>query len=290
VIFVGNTPKVVVDKTFMDAGEAPDLSFAALIEPRDEITPRVIAALPRADVKLDAEFPRLTYTHRQWSDADLDFFFNESNKTESRMAAIAGKGTAQDWDLATGEIHAMAAAKYDGDEVNFPLVLAPWETKVIVVGPLPPGVAAPEPSFASGDTIATLAGDWSLERDGEDLTTPLKSWEELGKAGFAGPAMYRKQFRLDTLAKGKRVYLEIGDLHDYALVTVNGKQFGARSWQPYRWDVTSALRPGSNQLKIQVNAPVESLGAASAPPTAPGQSAPSGGISGLLGPVQLVAR
>jgi len=33
VIFVGQTPKLVVDKTFMDAKEVPDVSFATLIEP-----------------------------------------------------------------------------------------------------------------------------------------------------------------------------------------------------------------------------------------------------------------
>ena len=32
VIFVGKTPSLIVDKTFMDAKEKPDLSFATLIE------------------------------------------------------------------------------------------------------------------------------------------------------------------------------------------------------------------------------------------------------------------
>src|ERR1039457_1767094 len=103
-IFVGKTPTMVVDKTFKDAKGAPDLSFATLVEPAGDITPRVIAALPKPDVKLDPEFPRLTYTHRSWRDAEMYFFFNESTRAESRMATIAGHGQAQAWDLATGEI------------------------------------------------------------------------------------------------------------------------------------------------------------------------------------------
>jgi hypothetical protein len=96
VIFVGRTPKLVVDKTFLNAKDAaPDLSFATLIEPSGDITARVIAVLPKPDVKLDAEFPRLTYTHRSWRDAEMYFFFNESNQAESRMATIAGRGQAQ---------------------------------------------------------------------------------------------------------------------------------------------------------------------------------------------------
>ena len=107
-IFVGKTPSLILDKTFMDAKEKPDLSFATLIESSGDITPAVLAALPKPDVKLDSEFPRLTYTHRKWTDGDMYYFFNESNKTESRMATIAGHGKAQAWDLATGEIHPMS--------------------------------------------------------------------------------------------------------------------------------------------------------------------------------------
>ena len=64
VIFVGKTPSLVMDKTFLDMKEKPDLSFATLVEPSGDITPAVIAALPKPDVKLDSEFQRLTYTHR----------------------------------------------------------------------------------------------------------------------------------------------------------------------------------------------------------------------------------
>ena len=133
VIFVGRTPKLVVDQTFLDAKDVPDVSFATLIEPAGDITPRVIAALPQPDVKLDAEFPRLTYLHRSWRDAEMYFFFNESDKQESRTATIAGRGRAQIWDLSTGEIQPLAGAAAEGDSVRVPLALAPYETRVIVV-------------------------------------------------------------------------------------------------------------------------------------------------------------
>jgi hypothetical protein len=55
------------------------------------------------------------------------------------------------------------------------------------------------------------------------LTAPLKSWEELGVASFAGPATYRKQFTAAATTNGQRVFLEIADLHDYAGVK-DGRQ------------------------------------------------------------------
>src|ERR1035437_9187899 len=194
VVFVGKTPGLVVDKTFLNAKDAPDLSFATLVEPSGDITPRVLAALPRPDVKLDAGFPTLTYTHRSWRDAEMYFFFNESDNAESRIATIAGRGQAQAWDLATGEIHPIPAATAESDSVRFPLVLGPYEAKVVVVGPLPSGAAASEPSLASGSTLVELGGDWALDLNGKPVTTFLKSWEALGTPSFAGPVSYRKQF------------------------------------------------------------------------------------------------
>jgi hypothetical protein len=327
VIFVGKTPKLVVDKTFLDAKDVPDLSFATLIEPAGDITPRVIAALPKPDVKLDAEFPRLTYTHRSWRDAELYYFFNESNKAESRMAIIAGRGQAQVWDLGTGQIHAISGATAEGDAVRFALVLGPYEAKVIVVGPLPSGVAAPEPALVTGNTLAELGGDWALDLNGKQVTTPLKSWEDLGTQSFAGPATYRKQFTISTVPAGNRVFLEIADVNDYAKVKLNGKELEGHAWQPYRWEVTNVVKAGSNDLEVEVRTTAGGRGGFGGPPPAPaggaaagaggrggrGQGAPGaagapgapgafgggGGrgrgnapppVSGLLGPVRLVAR
>ena len=87
----------------------------------------------------------------------LYYFFNESNKEESRIATIAGRGQAQVWDLGTGEIHPMSGATAEGDSVRFALVLGPYEAKVVVVGPLSSGVGC------SGAVIghpATLSPCW----------------------------------------------------------------------------------------------------------------------------------
>jgi len=165
--------------------------------------------------------------------------------------------------------------------VKVPLVLGPYEAKVIVVGPLPKkGVAAaPEPSFAAGDTFATLDGDWKLDLNGKQLTTALRPWEELGTSGFSGPATYSRQFTAAKAPKGKRVFLEIADVHDYAKVTLNGKDVGVCSWQPYRWDVTGALKKGANNLVIEVDAlSAQGRGGFGGPP--PGAAAPAPAAAG----------
>jgi hypothetical protein len=188
----------------------------------------------------------------------------------------------------------MTGAVTEGDAVKIPLVLGPYEAKVVVVGPLPAGVAAAEPS-GSGSTLAELNGDWNIDWNGKPLTTPLKSWEELGTPSFAGPATWRRQFTVPAPPAGKHVYLEIADVHEYARVRLNGKDLGAHAWQPYRWDVTSALKAGQNDLEIEVSTTLPGRGPGAPPPTAAPPAAGGRGRggapvtrSGLLGPVKLL--
>jgi hypothetical protein len=284
VIFVGKTPTLVIDKTYLDAKtESPDLSFATL-EPSGDITPAILAALPTPDVKVDAEFKRLTYTHRKYADGDLYFFFNESTEPETRTATLAGHGVAQDWDMLTGEIRAMPSTAAGPGAVSVPLVLGAYESKAIMVGPLPAGLAAhsAEPSFANPTTLADLNAGWALDLNGQHLTTAIKPWEELGVSNFAGPATYTLQFTAPAAPKGKRIYLEIGDVHDFAHVTLNGKEVGARSFQPYRWDITTLLKRGPNDLKIEVyGTPSQGRGGFGPPPTAAPTTTASATTPGL---------
>ncbi len=136
VVFVGRTPTMVVDKTFLHpAAGAPDLSFATL-EPTPDITPKVVAALPKPDVKLDAACAPIKYLHRSLKDGEVYFFFNESAQNQSRNATLAGTGQAQVWDAASGKIQPVAGAVSGPGSVTVPLSLASQEARFIVIGPM----------------------------------------------------------------------------------------------------------------------------------------------------------
>ena len=134
VIFVGRTPSMVVDRTFLNPEGAPDLSFA-LLEPSPEITPHVVAALPKPDVKLETACPSVKYIHRALKDGEIYFFFNESDKAQSSNATLSGKGQAQVWDATTGRISPLTGIKTGKGTVTLPLALDPFESKFIVIGP-----------------------------------------------------------------------------------------------------------------------------------------------------------
>ena len=104
------------------------------------------------------------------------------------------------------------------------------------------------------DPVA-LDGTWSmrLEKDGtETMELPLGSWTSFDPK-FSGTGVYTKLVDLtaDELA-GRRMLLDLGEVHDLAVVTVNGTTLPTALWRPYVVDVTSALHLGSNQIEVRV--------------------------------------
>ncbi len=136
VVFLGDEPSLVVDKTFRDATAPGDLSWA-IKEPSGELTLEVLKALPEPDVKLDSACAEIKYVHRKLADADLFFFFNEGRVKQERNVTLTGKGQAQGWDAMKGKILKIDASSPDPGHVAFELKLEPWESKCIVVGKVP---------------------------------------------------------------------------------------------------------------------------------------------------------
>ena len=48
------------------------------------------------------------------------------------------------------------------------------------------------------------------------------------------------------------MWIDLGDVKNLAVVTVNGKEIGETWHEPYRLDATSALKPGENEITIKV--------------------------------------
>ena len=267
VVFVGRTPTMVVGRSFLnpEAG-APDLGFATL-ESMPDITARVVAALPPPDVKLDAACPPIKYLHRSLKDGEVYFFFNESDRTQSRTATLAGHGQVQVWDATSGAIHPVAGVTQAAGAVTVPLTLAPQESRFIVIGASPAGAGEVIPAVSGGQTLAELDGDWSVTLGEKQLTAPLKSWGEIGGAAFTGTGEYRREFTLPSPEQGKHVYLDLGNVRGVVRVRLNGVEFAIRPWPPYLWDVSPSIKSGVNTLEVQVRPapaaePRETFGAA----------------------------
>ena len=303
VIFVGRTPSMVVDQTFLHPeSSAPDLSFA-MLEPTPDLTDRVVAALPTPDVKLDTPCDMINYNHRYLKDGDVYFFFNESRQTISRTARLAGTGQVQVWDAGDGTFHPLAGMDTANGSVNVPLTLGPQGAMFVVIGTLPAGAGQPLPSMNTAKTVVALDGDWSIALGGAPTVTPLKSWQYLGAASFDGIAEYSKTFNAPaTLPQGQRLYLDLGNANEMAQINLNGTDFAPRGWPPYVWDVTSLIKPGANALEVKVQISPASasrgggggtgagFGAAGRGPGAAAAQPEPPPPPGLLGPVRVIAQ
>jgi len=73
---------------------------------------------------------------------------------------------------------------------------------------------------------------------------------------------YRKEFTLPDAFAGKTVWLNFRGINYRANIFLNGKQIAnsnevAGAWRIYEFNVTSAVKPGTNVLAVQVWAPTE---------------------------------
>lgn len=84
-------------------------------------------------------------------------------------------------------------------------------------------------------------------------TTPLApgSWTNTPLQHYSGVASYETRFDAPPTLHD-RVVLDLGQVGVAASVTLNGRDLGARVWSPFVFDVTDAVRPGQNVLRVTI--------------------------------------
>ena len=85
----------------------------------------------------------------------------------------------------------------------------------------------------------------------------LISWTESEEPGikyFSGTATYVKTFDVpgERIANGKKLYLDLGRLANFAQVKVNGTDYGILWKPPYRVEVTDSIKVGANQIEVAI--------------------------------------
>jgi hypothetical protein len=86
----------------------------------------------------------------------------------------------------------------------------------------------------------------------------LRSWSEHSDPlvkYYSGTATYRKSFDVphaDISDANIQHSLDLGEVEVMARVKLNGKDCGIVWKPPYRVDISHALKPGSNQLEVEV--------------------------------------
>lgn len=113
-------------------------------------------------------------------------------------------------------------------------------------------------ALPKGASLLTIRLGWAAELPDRLLfltgttETPLQSWTHTGLTYYSGEFIYEKTFVLPASYLNYCLMLDLGVVGNTAEVWVNGRRIGERVWQPFRFDLTDALRAGENELRVLV--------------------------------------
>jgi hypothetical protein len=205
---------------------------------------------------------RLEFVHRKLADGDVYFVDNRSDNAAAIDATFRITGKAPElWRAENGSSEPVSFQIADG-RTTVPLKLEPWGT-VFVVFRKPTKQTSFTAPKKTETQLATVEGPWTVSFQPDRGAPPsvtldtLSSWSDNRDSGvkyFSGAGTYTKSLDAspDWLKNRAHVWIDLGDVKNLAEVTVNGKSLGIVWHAPYRVDVTAALKPGANEVKIMV--------------------------------------
>ena len=117
-------------------------------------------------------------------------------------------------------------------------------------------------SFAQPQNIK-LEGPWNLSfqpKLDKPFDTSFSELSDFAKVNsnriryFAGTVLYTKTFRIpvEHAVQKKRIFLDLGELHDIVSLKINGRSQGTDWYPPYQFDITDQVVSGENKLEIEV--------------------------------------
>ena len=223
-----------------NAGIVPDIMF----HPEENIL-FVHRSLPGTDIywinRPGAKGQAMEILFRQ-TGKDVSVWHPETGKIEEVPFRTEGGMTVVSLDLAPDDaIFVVFSGKAASESKTVKPVTV--RTAVTVEGPW--NVTLREKKKGRKDYVATM------ETTVKELTSLAESPNPSLKY-FSGKADYSTTFNVEALKDGERLFIDLGDVRDIAVVKINGKPVGTLWKLPYRADITEMAKPGENQLEITV--------------------------------------
>jgi hypothetical protein len=260
-LIIGERPK---GSPTLSGGAAADAEWAKLVDKLWSGPIRTGAVEPaliqRSSPAVTNQGQDLVWTRRVLDDGEVYFLANTSDRPLTVAPSFRVTGKAPElWRADTGQGEPAAFAQRDG-RTEVPLELAPYDA-VFVVFRTPTSDLARTALVGPSKVSKPLDGPWTVKFEPgwgapESVTLPkLASWTDNADPGvryYSGAATYEKTLEVPRAWLKGRVQLDLGTVHEFATVTLNGKALPTQWKPPYAVDVTDALKPGRNSLSIRV--------------------------------------
>ncbi|WP_394772466.1 glycosyl hydrolase [Mucilaginibacter sp.] len=250
----------------------------------------------------------ILFIHRKLTGGDAYFISNQKNTTVNINADFRLTGKQPElWNAISGSVRNLPGFEQTATTTSVPLTLAPFESAFVIFSK-PAIKGSKRSNFPTAKQTIDVTGPWIVSFDSkmrgpakpvvfDGLTNWINNSNDSIKY-YSGTAIYNNAFRLAKKVKGETYLLDLGNARAIAKVTVNGIDVGGAWTPPYKVDITKAIKPGLNKLKIKVvNTWVNRLVGDSMLPVAERKTSafilpnPKNGLesSGLLGPVKVEA-
>lgn len=209
-------------------------------------------ALETAGIQPDISGTGLHFTHRETDDCDIYFLYNHSDKCINGTYLFRTKyPNAQIWDPMSGK-------RYTAESENgrIRLRLAPGESCFAVFT----DKAENLDSLPDQGDERLLDGKWKQTfhlYDGSEKTLAGKYpgyWSDSSDPDiryFSGTVIYETEFACPESISGKML-LKLEPGRCLSVVYVNGRRAGSIWASPWTLDITPFVRPGKNELRIEV--------------------------------------
>ena len=207
------------------------------------------------------------YTHRRNAEADWYFVALNNSGEKSFEASFRITGRQPEiWDAEKGTVVDAPQWRVEDGRTVVTLDFPPSGSAFVVFrrpATEPPAsvsvrrLTAEPPVAVEGSWSITFPVDWYTGGTARRTVEfpKLASWTVHSDPDirfFSGTATYAKRVPYAAPSAGVRTILDLGDVKNFAVVTVNGRTFPVLWRPPYRVDITDAVKGAALDIKIKV--------------------------------------
>jgi hypothetical protein len=204
----------------------------------------------------------IAWTHRRGNDFDIYFISNQEDSARVVNLSLRITGRIPElWNPVTGEISIAKNWQMENGRTHLPVQLDRNGSLFIV---LQQSTSLQQNNSGKNwrefKLVSEIDETWTVKFDEQyggpknsllfDKLTDWSQDKDLSVRYYSGTSVYSKKIKL--AATDQKLFLDLGEVRNIAEVFVNGIPCGIAWTYPYRVDISKAVKPGDNEIKIAV--------------------------------------
>jgi hypothetical protein len=205
----------------------------------------------------------IRYTHRTTSNGEIYFIANRTDKDVLANCTFRVSNRQPElWNPMNGSVRRLSNYTFNDGTTTIPLKLEGHESYFIVFNQsAKQSRHSSARNYDSFSLVEELEGPWNVSFDvkwgGPKSVTfaKLQDWAKSDNDGikyYSGIAVYEKTFNMSGVNKATKYFIDLNKVQVMAHVWLNGVDMGIVWTNPFRLEITSALKSGTNKLRIAV--------------------------------------